>query len=123
MVDCSSSLNPQDAAETAQQERELVLPSFTSQTAFDLGLRLREHIIKTHGPSAPVVIQITAGSTEQLYFFATTGEGSNLDNKSWVERKRASVVRWGISTASMRNKYAGGMPAKYGLDEAIVRLG
>lgn len=60
--------------------------------------RLQEHIKATHGPEAPVVIQITAGSTDQLYFFATCGEGSNLDNKSWVERKKASVVRWGIST-------------------------
>lgn len=111
----------QDAATTAAEERELVLPSFTSETAFTLGLALRAHIIAKFGPS-PVVISITAGTTDQPFFFATCGPGSIEDNHFWVKRKRQSVARWGISTASMRNKYKDGMPLKYGTDEANVRV-
>jgi hypothetical protein len=63
----------QDSNLLEQQEKELVLNSFTSATAWDLGSTLRSYIQEKY-PGNPVVVSVFAGSTEQLYFFATCGE-------------------------------------------------
>lgn len=109
----------QNAAEIDQQESTLILPTFTSQTAYALGTSIRSLIQKTH-PGSPAVIAIFAGSTSQLYFFATAAEGTQPDNMEWVERKRRSVVRWMKSTAALRCKFgSNGPPAQYGTPEEV----
>ncbi|KAL7413110.1 hypothetical protein BDY24DRAFT_390618 [Mrakia frigida] len=105
-----------DAALTLTQESTLILPSFDSTIAFDFGTTLRTHI-QTKFPDSPaVVIQITAGTSENLYFFATAGKGTNGDNRSWVDRKRRSVARWERSTGGLNAKFKGILPAWAGTE-------
>ncbi|CDZ98580.1 Domain of unknown function DUF336 [Phaffia rhodozyma] len=106
------------ASELAEQEKSLVLSSFDSNVAFEIGTRIRSHIQSTFPNKPQVIIQITADTSTQLYFFATVGQGTLPDNAHWAERKRKSVCRWKTSTASLRIKYKDGMPEKYGTFEA-----
>ncbi|GJN87698.1 hypothetical protein Rhopal_000653-T1 [Rhodotorula paludigena] len=104
-----------DAAAVAKHE-ELRLVTFSSEVAFTLGVRLREHL-RSKFPGEPAIIDIRAAASEQQYFFATCAEGSVLDQMRWAQRKRNVVLRWGKSTASMNIKTNGGnIPAHYGLN-------
>ncbi|GAA5924355.1 uncharacterized protein JCM15063_005610 [Sporobolomyces koalae] len=93
------------------------LSSFTSQTAHTIGESIRTYIRK-NSPGKPAIVQITAGSTEQLLYFSTSDEGTLLDNKVWAERKRQSVIRWGKSTASLNIKWPDAkIPSHYAAPE------
>ncbi|KAL4919902.1 hypothetical protein BDW62DRAFT_27327 [Aspergillus aurantiobrunneus] len=81
--------------------------SFTSTTAWTLGLALRDRILSL--PSAqrkPAVISITlAGGLEpHVVFQCATEPGTVPDNDIWVRRKRNTVLRWGVSSWLMRQK-------------------
>lgn len=55
-----------------------------------------------------------------MLFRAVTGKGTSLDNDYWVSRKRRAVVRWGVSSWYLGNKFGGdeeAFKAKLGLGE------
>ncbi|MDQ7991914.1 MAG: heme-degrading domain-containing protein [Propionicimonas sp.] len=70
------------------EERELLLPSFSYEDAWTVGLRLRE--LAAEG-GLPVAIDIRRG--EQQLFHAALA-GSSADNDSWLARKAAVVRRY-----------------------------
>lgn len=67
-----------DPAAVAEAE-SLRLVTFTSETAFDLGLKLREHI-RAKYPGQPAIVDIRSAVSEQQLFFACCAEGSLPDN-------------------------------------------
>ncbi|BGP37029.1 hypothetical protein JCM10450v2_000939 [Rhodotorula kratochvilovae] len=106
-----------DAAAVAKAE-ELRLRTFTSETAFVLGSRLREHIRSKYA-GQPAIIDIRSAVQEQQLFFATCAEGSLPDNAFWAQRKRNAVLRFGKSTAALNLKWGNaGVPSHYGVDNA-----
>ena len=72
----------------AAQERELVLPRFDEDVAWELGSRLRD-LAAVRG--LQVVIEIRR--TGQLLFY-TALKGTTPDNAEWVRRKSNSVGRF-----------------------------
>ncbi|KAL9095028.1 MAG: hypothetical protein Q9165_002630 [Trypethelium subeluteriae] len=89
-------------------EASLTLPTFTADTAWDLGTLLRTRLLAL-SPTSAVVISISLANSAQLLFHSVTrpggGAGATPDNEVWVARKRATVLRWGRSTWWMRRKY------------------
>jgi uncharacterized protein (UPF0303 family) len=72
----------------AAQERELVLPEFDEDVAWNLGLRLRE---LASPRLLPVVIEVRRFG-QQLFYTALNG--SVPDNAEWVRRKGNVVARF-----------------------------
>ncbi len=89
----------------AALEESLILPHFTSDDAFALGLAIR-HRLRSISPLA-AVISISLANTSNLLFHATSRPGIQPDNDIWVSRKRKTVLRWGVSTWFMHNKFKG----------------
>jgi uncharacterized protein (UPF0303 family) len=82
-----------------------ILPSFTASTAWSLGTALRTRILSL--PSSqrrPAVISITQTNGNHILFQAVTESGTLPDNEEWVRRKRNAVLRWGLSSWSLRKK-------------------
>ncbi|GAA5850839.1 hypothetical protein JCM8547_009102 [Rhodosporidiobolus lusitaniae] len=105
-----------DAQAVAAAE-DLRLLSFTSNDAFELGSLIRQRV-QQHPSGRQAIIDVQSSAGQQL-FFATSGEGTQIDNAYWAERKRAAVLRWGKSTASLNLKWgAEGIPAFFGTSEA-----
>ncbi|ETW83023.1 hypothetical protein HETIRDRAFT_242829, partial [Heterobasidion irregulare TC 32-1] len=104
------------------QESSIVFPTFTSDTAWSLGVSLRERLLTL--TSKPVAISISLASSAplpQVLFYTVTRPGTTPDNDSWVSRKRQTVLRFGCSTWFMHCKFQGNevaFAAKYGLGEA-----
>ncbi|WBU37316.1 heme-degrading domain-containing protein [Homoserinibacter sp. YIM 151385] len=74
------------------EERELVLPRFGLDEAWELGSRMREAaLVAGH----PVAIGISLG--EQRAFHAAL-PGSSADNDGWLERKTRVARRYGRSS-------------------------
>jgi uncharacterized protein (UPF0303 family) len=88
--------NHDDAADLArtleEQERRLVLSSFSYEDAWRLGSLL---VDMARQRQAPIVIDIRYGG-QQLFHAALAG--SSADNDGWVERKRRVVERYGHSS-------------------------
>ena len=80
------------AYEVQQQERELVLPSFTHDDAWRLGTFLVGLAIERR---LSVVVDIRHG--DQVVFHAAR-PGTSADNDTWVERKVRVVRRFGRSS-------------------------
>lgn len=78
--------------EVEQQERELVLPSFTNDDAWSLGCLLVEMAAER---DLAVTVDVRRGP-QQLFHAAR--EGTTADNDSWVERKVRVVERFGASS-------------------------
>ncbi|WP_144715232.1 heme-degrading domain-containing protein [Curtobacterium pusillum] len=76
-----------------QQERALVLESFTHDDAWDLGVLLREH---AHGAGHAVAIDIRRPG---LRLFRAALAGTTPDQDSWIDRKAAVVLRMEQSSA------------------------
>ena len=93
---------------TAQESSAAVIfPSFTSETAWALGLALRSRILSLPADQrkpALISIALTGGSEPHVVFQAATEPGTFADNEVWVRRKRNTVLRWGVSSWLMRNK-------------------
>lgn len=98
-------------------DHALVFPTFTPQTAWDLGLALRAKLLPF---PKPVVIDISLAHGTHCLFHCVTHAGTTPDNDAWVARKRNTVLRWGTSTWYQHNKYKGDEAAfreKFGLGE------
>ncbi|MFJ9035585.1 heme-degrading domain-containing protein [Streptomyces sp. NPDC102406] len=82
-----------------EQERTLVLPSFTYEDAWALGTLLVE---LARERQAPVAIDITCGG-QQLFHAALPG--STPDNDAWIARKRRVVERYHASSYLVGSRF------------------
>ncbi len=78
--------------ELAAQEARLVFDRFDEQTAWDLGVALREA-----GLAAALPIAISVRRNGQRLFHAAL-PGASADNDGWLARKSAVVDRYGQSS-------------------------
>lgn len=105
----------EDLERIAKQERELRLPHFDAQIAWDLGTRLRT-MAQERGLS--VVIDVRRFG-QPLFYSAL--EGTTPDNSEWVRRKNNVVARFHRSSyamgLSLRSKGAT-LLERYGLPAA-----
>lgn len=102
--------------EITAQESSVVLVHFTADDAFELGTALRSRL-RTLSQS-PAVVNITLANRQQLLYHATSRSGTQPDNDLWIARKRATVLRFGVSSWYMHNKMEGNeiaFAAKYAL--------
>ena len=81
----------------AMQERELLLPHFDEDVAWEIGSRIRELALSRN---LQVVIEIRRPG--QLLFYSAL-KGTAPDNAEWVRRKSNSVARF------YRSSYAIGL--------------
>ncbi len=86
-----------DLEQIAFQEQYLQFDSFTAQTAWEIGTRLKNAV---EARSAAVAIDIELAG-QPLFFFAMPG--TTPDNVDWVRRKRNVVRRY------HRSSYAVGL--------------
>jgi uncharacterized protein (UPF0303 family) len=81
---------PEDLAQIARQEADLLFPSFNYDTAWRLGLSLRELALSRNHA---IVIDIRRfGHPHQPLFYSALG--GTPDNARWVERKSNVVARF-----------------------------
>jgi uncharacterized protein (UPF0303 family) len=85
----------EDLEQIAMQERELVLPRFDAQFAWDLGERLRTLAVER---KLAVVIDVRRFGQPLFY---TALEGTTPDNVEWVRRKTNVVARFHRSSYAM----------------------
>src|SRR6185437_12912419 len=82
---------PEDLALIAQQEAELIFPTFDYDTAWQLGLTLRELALAR---KLSIVIDIRRfGQPHQPLFYAALA-GTTPDSPRWVQRKSNVVARF-----------------------------
>ncbi|KIX98510.1 uncharacterized protein Z520_05811 [Fonsecaea multimorphosa CBS 102226] len=96
---------PRDLSAIAKQEESLILPHFTADDALEIGLSIRNRL-RSLSPLAAVV-SISLANSSNLLFHAVSRPGIQPDNDIWVSRKRKTVLRWGVSTWFMHNKFKG----------------
>ncbi|PYI12711.1 hypothetical protein BO78DRAFT_331578 [Aspergillus sclerotiicarbonarius CBS 121057] len=92
---------------TLESSPSLLFPTFTSSTAYNLGLALRTRILSlppTQRKPALISISLSGFSVPHIVFQCATEPGTIADNEEWVRRKRNTVMRWGVSSWLMRNK-------------------
>ena len=90
----------EDMERVVLQERELRLPQFDAQTAWDLGLRLR-----TMAEERGLAVVVDVRRFGQPLFYSAL-EGTTPDNVEWVRRKSNVVARF------HRSSYATGLKLK-----------
>jgi len=78
----------EDLARLAIQEERLQFDTFNSNTALDIGMRLKA-LIESWGKKAAFDIQLAG---HPLFFFAMAG--TTPDNVDWIRRKRNVVMRF-----------------------------
>ncbi|KAJ5646634.1 hypothetical protein N7490_003006 [Penicillium lividum] len=95
---------------------EQIFQSFTADTAWKLGNALRNRILSLpdsqRKPSLISIALATAtsgGGSLHILFQSVTESGTIPDNENWVRRKRNTVLRWGVSSWTMRQKVASGL--------------
>ncbi|OAA51523.1 DUF967 domain protein [Metarhizium rileyi] len=81
------------------------LTSFTAQDAWELGHLLHARLLP-FAPSRPALVSISLANGSVLYQSAT-GSGVTPDNSVWVARKRATVLRFGVSSWLLGRKFDG----------------
>jgi len=94
---------PTDLSAISQIDSSILFPSFTVSDAWDLGCLLRSRLLTFPGST---VISITLANSTPLFYTAVRS-GITPDNTSWVNRKSATVLRFGCSTWYMHNKFQG----------------
>ena len=77
-----------DLARIRLQEDRLRFPSFTPDTAWELGTRMRQLAIKLQ---APMALEIQLG--DHLLFYCAL-PGTTPGNADWIRRKRNTVLRY-----------------------------
>jgi uncharacterized protein (UPF0303 family) len=82
---------PEDLAAIARQEAELTFPSFDFDTAWQLGLTLRNFAVER---AYPIVIDIRRFGQPHQPLFYTALAGTTPDNSRWVQRKTNVVARF-----------------------------
>lgn len=85
-----------DLARLTLQEEQLQFDTFSPDTAWQLGTRLKE-AIEVHGKAAAIDIQLFG---QPLFFYAMPG--TTPDNIDWIRRKRNVVQRFHRSSYAMR---------------------
>jgi uncharacterized protein (UPF0303 family) len=85
----------EDLERISLQERELVFPRLDSQTAWELGVRLRTMAVER---SLAVVIDVRRFG--QPLFYAAM-DGTTPDNVEWVRRKSNVVARFHRSSCAI----------------------
>ncbi|MEO6910266.1 MAG: heme-degrading domain-containing protein [Edaphobacter sp.] len=81
----------EDLVTIARQEAELILPAFGAETAWRLGVSLRDLALSRH---QSIVIDIRRfGQPPQPLFYAALS-GTTPDNARWVQRKSNVVARF-----------------------------
>ncbi|KAJ6438823.1 hypothetical protein O9K51_08224 [Purpureocillium lavendulum] len=88
------------------------LTSFTASDAWELGHLLHARLLpfaqQQQQASRPALISISlASDPTSPVFQASTGSGITADNGTWVARKRAAVLRFGVSSWLLGRKFAG----------------
>jgi uncharacterized protein (UPF0303 family) len=83
--------NSNDLAIIARQEAELIFPAFDEETAWRVGLSLRELAV-TRGHSIVIDIRRFGQPYQPLFYTALTGTTPN--NPRWVQRKSNVVSRF-----------------------------
>jgi len=81
----------EDIAAIVLQESTLTLPGFTPETAWQLGLMLREIAIAR---KLPIVVDVRRFGSPHQQLFYTALEGTTPDNARWVQRKINVVARF-----------------------------
>jgi uncharacterized protein (UPF0303 family) len=82
---------PEDLVTIARQEAELRLPHFDHDTAWRLGLSLRELAVARN---QSIVIDIRRFGQPHQPLFYTALSGTTPDNPRWVQRKSNVVARF-----------------------------
>ena len=85
--------------ELEAQERRIVFDRFDEDTAWALGVRLREAALSA---KAPVVISIRRNG-QRLFHAALAG--ASADNDGWLDRKCAVVDRYGRSSLRVGEQF------------------
>jgi uncharacterized protein (UPF0303 family) len=70
-------------------------------------------------PARAALISISTSSGSQTLYQSVTGGNTSPDNEVWVRRKRATVLRFGVSSWLMNRKFGGdeaAFAAKFGMD-------
>ncbi|KAF6830282.1 duf967 domain protein [Colletotrichum plurivorum] len=96
-----------DVEELKKDGDSFTLSAFTAEDAFELGHLLHARLLPHARAGKPTVVSIALANSQQILFQTAVGSGSLPDNETWVQRKRASVLRWGASTWLLHNKFAG----------------
>lgn len=94
---------PTDLQTISQIDNSLVFPTFTTADAWTLGSLLRTRLSTF---ASPTVVSITLANNTPLFYTAVK-PGVTPDNSVWVARKSATVLRFGVSTWYMHNKFQG----------------
>jgi uncharacterized protein (UPF0303 family) len=81
----------EDLATIARQEAELLFPSFDYDTAWRIGLSLRELAISR---KQSIVVDIRRFGQPHQQLFYTALAGTTPDNQRWVQRKINVVARF-----------------------------
>jgi uncharacterized protein (UPF0303 family) len=105
----------EDIERVALQERELRLPKFDMQLAWELGLRLR-----TMAEERGLGVVIDVRRFGQQLFLAAL-EGTTPDNAHWVRRKSNLVERFHCSSYSIGlglKQINGTVESRYGIPDA-----
>ncbi|KAL3460469.1 chaperonin 10-like protein [Aspergillus heterothallicus] len=116
-------LRPRELA-ALESSPSAIFSTFTSETAWSLGLALRSRILSlpsTNRKPALISITLTGGSEPHVVFQCATEPGTIPDNEVWVRRKRNTVLRWGLSSWLMRQKMLAGVGGEAsGVEAAFV---
>ncbi|MCJ1419823.1 hypothetical protein MMC32_006179 [Xylographa parallela] len=96
---------PKDLEGIAALENSLVFRSFTSDTAFAIGMHIRNRLLAT--ASKPAVVSVSFADPNQLLFHACSKPGTTHENETWITRKRKTVLRWDCSSYLMNRKFGG----------------
>ena len=87
-----------DLAAITRQEREILLPSFDYETAWRIGLTLRElAIARKHS----IVIDVRRFGTPHQQLFYAALPGTTPENGRWIQRKANVVARFHRSSYSL----------------------
>ena len=81
----------EDIAAIARQEKELILPAFDNDTAWRIGLTLRELALARN---QKIVADIRRFGSPHQQLFYTAFPGTTPDNQRWVARKINTVARF-----------------------------
>jgi uncharacterized protein (UPF0303 family) len=87
------------------EEVSLTLNHFTAEDAFTIGCAIRNRLRELS--DSPAVVNIALANSQSVIFHAASRSGILPDNDTWVARKRNTVLRWGVSSWALNNKYKG----------------
>ena len=84
---------PYSITELEDQERELVLASFTNEDAWRIGATIVQHAIRQRLPVA-----VDLRRTDDCLLFRAALTGTTADQETWIARKSATTLRFEASS-------------------------